>query len=147
MTEIIQPYKLNVMSGCLTGKVPTLTDYIEAILTQSSVKIFIDNYPHYGYLRNYNPLNQTFNFEKSNGDLLENLPINEVLIFSGIVKMRKLFTKGSSLIINQELFTAVEHLNDFGLTIWVGDNNLVYYGEDIEALIKEHGSYNFLGVC
>lgn len=140
----MNPIRLSEMSGCLTGKVPMITDLNAAIINQVRVKILNGKTPLYGFVVSYNFATGMFDYQMASGGIIRNLSVEDFFIFSAEIENRN-FVKGSSIIIDGELLTVVASSLS-GLTVWVGNNNLVYYGEDVEAMIKQSKNYNMLGV-
>jgi len=150
--DAVGEYSLQYMTGCILGRVPQVDvkTFPDIITLRVPVKVIFPevNYrAHYGYVDSYSPRSRSFNFRA--------LTVDGPQIISGLdFEAHKVFPSphlnadiprhlGDSIIIKQELFTVV--MNHELFPIWVGNENLVYYAEDIQTLINMYNDYTILG--
>ena len=148
--DAVSEYSLKKMTGCISGKVPHISpDLLPALIThQYPVKILLeDSAVHYGYVHSYNPRAHSYTFRvltTEGSHILYNLNSHTTRLFSALPLESTIPRDlGCAIIIKQELFTVV--FNHAFYPIWLGDGNLVYYSEDIQALIQMHHDYTILG--
>jgi hypothetical protein len=141
MAEHVYDFDVSIMSGCLTGRVPQLTDVSTAISHKHPVKCLLlaSKVPLYGTVVNLNELDGCVDIRLDPSEAVVHVPASRSLLFSAEPLQRDIPTSlGSTIIVGNELFTVVKS-SDSGLTVWVGDMNLVYYGEDINSIIADKG--------
>jgi len=136
--EQIPPYSLSRMTGCTKGKVPQIS--LEKALAEGHMvkAVYLDeSWPLYASIVGIDYGSQSFDMEEANGNRIDNLPWNQYVIFSANPIQSDIPKKvESAIIINGEIFTVV---NDDTVPIWVGNDNLIYYCEDIQALVEKYG--------
>lgn len=141
MAEHVYDFDISIMSGCITGRVPQLTDVSTAISHKYPVKCLLltSKVPLYGTVVNFDELDGCIDIRLDPGEAVVHVLASRSLLFSAEPLQQGIPTSvGSTIIVGDELFTVVKS-NDSGLTVWVGDMNLVYYGEDINSIIADKG--------
>lgn len=132
-------YSISAMTGCSERRVPCIS-HEEALESGNIVKI-IDtgqNYPMYGIVKSINYALKSFELVLDGGagatfELQQSsYPVFEIGTLDCDIPTKL----GTAIICDNEIFTVV---NEDIKTVWVGNNNLVYYPEDIQALIKTYG--------
>jgi len=141
MTESLNHYDLKNMTACIEGKVPVVKDVAEAVLRRLPIKVlYPDNSVQYGYIDSYSPRANTFNL-KVPGEtscIIHGLNFDTHRIFHATGLHQSIPRHIADIIvINGELFTVV--VNHEICPIWIGNENLVYYAEDIQSLIELYG--------
>ena len=141
-------YDLSVMSGCLKGRVPTLIDLKEAIDNSLPVKYIVvaTHLPIYGYIKSSDEIMHRIDFKPDPESIIMNIRLDGILLFSAVPLSRDIAVdKGFSIIIGDELYTVINS-NEHGMSVWLGSEGLVYYGEDIQSIINEHGGYTTIDI-
>lgn len=135
-------YDITKMTGCLYGNVPDIGVH-EALTYDGLIKAVHKElaYPVYGHVVAVDFTLNSFTLELENS-LIEGLLIEDyVLIPANTINPVIPKTLGSAIIVNDEIFNVVS-VNP--VPVWVGDNSLVYYCEDIQALTDTYGYTNLL---
>ena len=132
------PYSISHMTGCAEGRVPAIS-LPEALESGEKVKVVDIQrlYPIYGTVVGINFAMKMFDLDRGYSQ-------NEIITLSmkdyAVFEIQSLYpaipiNMGSSIICDGEIFTVVDETIT---TVWVGDHNLVYYSEDIQALAKRY---------
>jgi len=133
----IHEYNLSKLTGCVQGNVPGLS-YEEALNDAIPIKVvdISQQYPIYGEVIAINYALSRFTL-LTEGEAELDLPISDYLVFHADPIDNSIpMAKESAIIIASEIFTVVD---DTQIPIWVGDQNLVYYPDDIQALTQKYG--------
>lgn len=135
-------FSIERMTGCVYGKVPKMS--ISETLTYDGLikAVNIENgFPLYGYVTVVDFGLNSFDL-KLDEALIDGLQIDEyVFVKANIIDPHIPKSLGTAVIIDGEIFNVI---TVEPVPIWVGDNNLVYYCEDIEALTNLYGYQNLL---
>lgn len=132
-------YNLSVMSGCLQGQVPEITP--DMFLYHAAAKIPVkavnreNSVSHYGYLLGKGTGTLLMRVITSEGSSQVELPTSLYKVFAAKPLDNNIPRElGDMILVNDEIFTVVKHSLMF--PIWVGDQNLVYYSEDIQSILS-----------
>jgi hypothetical protein len=135
-------YNLARMTGCISGRVPDISP-VEALSSGLAIKaVNIHNaFPVYADLIAIDYGTNEFTLEASHNSLII-LPLSEHKFFYAS-KLAPDVTKklNSSIVIDGELFTVI---HDDPIPIWMGNDSLIYYADDIQNLINKYKNYNIL---
>ena len=135
MVDRVRSFAISRMTGCVEDRVPRIS--FEDGLSESQVKVVnLSNcYPLYGELCGLNYGSGEFFLRFSGG--VHSFKMSEFFVFAVPVLSAGVSGELNSVtIINGELFTVV-FADRF--PVWVGDDNLVYYSEDIQLLVDLYG--------
>jgi len=148
MSDELNEYSLGIMSGCLKGRVPMLVDIADAANRCLPVKYIVmhSKLPVYGEIESFDNSLNRIDFRLGSQALIQDIRLEGILLFSAAPLDPLIPTHvGTTLIIGEDLFTVIRS-NDKGMTVWLGSEGLIYYGEDIQSIIVENSDYILLGV-
>jgi len=144
-TKLPAAYSISRMTGCVEGRVPAiaLQEALESGLMVKAVDLR-RKHPIYGVVISINYALDNFEiFTDEKKHTVLTLKMKDYVIFEiedlddGVpLKL------GTAIICGEEIFTVI---NVKGNVVWVGDGNLVYYPEDIQAIIKNYGYSILMG--
>lgn len=135
-------FDITKQTGCLSGRIPSI-ELVDALTYNGLVKAVHKQlaFPVYGFVVAVDAATKSFDMELDGNRISGLLWEDYVLFVANTINPRIPKSEGSAIIINNEIFSVVTF---YPFPVWVGDEGLIYYSEDIEALADMYGWSNLI---